>query len=93
MVNRNGRSDTVSLRIDHGDSTGLRVDNVNFVANRVRRQFGWIDANLEGSVLAKVDEVEHRDGIRASVADIGELAVTLWNIRKAAAMAARNGEK
>ena len=93
MVNRNSSSNPVRLRVDHGHCTGLRVDDVYFVANRVRRKVSRIDANLESPVLAKVDEIEHRNSVRASVADIGVLPVTVRNIRKATTAASREDEE
>ena len=79
-----GCDDAVAFRIDHGDCAGLGVDDVDLVANRVGGEIGGVDANLQGPVLAEVDEVEYGDGVGAAVADVGVLPVAVGNVRETA---------
>ena len=44
-------------------------------------------------VLAKIHQIEHRNGVGGAVTDIGILAVTIGNVREAAAVAARAGKE
>src|SRR5580698_7285422 len=87
-MDRNGGDDAVRCGIDDGHGSRLCIDHVNLVANGVHGKARWIHANLQRMVLAKIDEVENRDGIRAAVAHIGILAVTVRNVGKAAAATA-----
>src|ERR1700733_196731 len=85
----NSRRNAVGLRIDHRDSAGLRVDHVNLIAHRVHGQTGWIRSDLQGSVLAKINKIEHSNGIRPAVTDVGKLMVTIRDVREAAPSTAR----
>src|SRR6266478_4179540 len=89
-VDWNGCGDAVVLGVDHGDGAGLGVDDVDLVANRVYGQICRVDADLQGAVLAEVDEIEHRDGVGAAVADVSELAVSGRHVGEAAPTAPRN---
>ncbi|GGG80372.1 hypothetical protein GCM10011585_24710 [Edaphobacter dinghuensis] len=93
MMDGDGGNDAVGLGVDDGDAVGLGVDDVDLIAGRVHGEAGGIVADAEGAVLAKIDEVEHRDGVRAAVADVGELVVSGGDIGETVAAAAGTGGK
>src|ERR1700751_5869616 len=79
--------DTVILRINHGDCARLGVDHVDFVASGIRCQIGRLDADLQGSVLAEINEIEYGDRVGAAVADVGELPIACGYVGKDASAA------
>ena len=87
-----GSRDAIGLRINYRDCAGLRVDDVDLVTNGIGGQIGGIGPDLKSMILPQIDEVEHRDGVGSAVADVGELAVAVWNVGKAAPPAARGAQ-
>ena len=79
FVDGDGGDDAVGGGVDDGDGAvaggGAGVDDVDLVADGIDGEAGGVDADLEGAVLAEVDEVEDGDGVGGAVGDVGELAV------------------
>ena len=92
-MNRNCSDDAIGLRIDDRNCARLSVDDVDFIAEPVCDQIGRISTDLQRPILTQVDKIKHRNGIGASVADIGELAIAVGNVRKAATVAARDAKQ
>ena len=64
------------------------VDDVDLVADGFDGEAGGVGADLEGAVLAEIDEVEDGDGVGGAVGDVGELAVAGGDVGEVAATAA-----
>ena len=90
-VDRDGSHDSVGLCIDHRDCAGLSVDDINFIAYWVWCQLGGICANLQGSILTKVNQIKHGDSVRAAVANVCELSVAIRDVGKAVSSTTRSG--
>jgi hypothetical protein len=92
-VNRESCGDAVAFRVNYGNCTGLTVDDVDLITNRVGGEMSRIGADLQGAVLAEIDEVEHGDGVGAAVADVGVLPIADRNVGEAAPVAARDAKE
>src|SRR5437764_99899 len=93
-VDWDGSNNTICLGVDHGDGAGLSVYGIDFVADGVGRETSGVGTDLEGAVRPEIDKVEHRDGVRGAVTDIGVLAVTGREVGEAVTAAAEGrGEK
>ena len=92
-MNSNGGDDAIGLCVDHRDSAGLVVDDVDFVADGICDKIGRIYANLERPVLTQIDKIKHRNGVGAPIADVGELAIAVGNVGKAAPVTARDAKQ
>jgi hypothetical protein len=92
-VDRDGGRDPITLSIDYGDRAGLRIDDVDLIADRVHSHVSGIGANLQGAVLTEIHKIEHGDRIGAAVADVGELPIAFRDIGKAAPTAAREAKE
>lgn len=93
MMNADRGDDAIGIRVDHRDCAGLSIGDVDLIANWIHGQTTWIGAHLKGSVLTQIDEIKHRDGVGAAVADVGVLAISGGNVREAAAAATRDAEQ
>ena len=77
-VDADGPCDLVLGGVDDRDGVAAGVDGVNFIGDRVCGDSRGVRADLQDAVLAKVDEVEDRDGVGRTAGNIGEFAVIGW---------------
>jgi len=93
VVDRDRGRNAIGTSVDNRDRAGLTVGDVDLIANWVYSQRGGVGTCLQGSVLTQIDEIEDCDCIRATVADVCVLPITVGNVRKAAAAAARDADQ
>ena len=90
-MDRDGKSNAVGVGVDDRDGGGLRVGDVNLVAHRIYGHSRRVGPDLEGAILAEIDQVEHRDGVGGPVTDVGVFVITSWDVWESAVVAAKGG--
>jgi hypothetical protein len=92
-MDRDSSSYAVSLRVDNRNRTGLRIDRVDLIAHRIRDQFGRVCANLQSPILTKIDQIENSNRVGAAIADVGELAIAIRNVRETVLSTTRDAQQ
>jgi len=82
-----GRRNTVGRRVDYGDRVAAGIDRIDFVPNRVYRETSRLPPDLEHSILAQIDQVQHSDGVTCAIGYVGELMIVRRITREAIAPA------
>ena len=92
-VHRNSRGNPVVLPINDGNCAGLRVDRIDLIANRIRDHIGRVYANLQSPILTEINKIEHRNRVGPAIADVGELAIAVRNVRKTVLSTTRDAQQ